>query len=64
MLKPNWFLTHVPAAGSQRPYMPLWADLAEQEARDPRPVTGPLQGWANAQSDVARATAKLERLAR
>jgi hypothetical protein len=30
-LGPNWFLTHTPAPGSERPYLPLSAQADTQE---------------------------------
>jgi hypothetical protein len=60
-LKPNWFLTHTPAKGSQRPYTPLRFEdsLSEGSAVPTKPKT-----LTSVQNEFKREQRRLERASR
>lgn len=61
MLQPNWFLTHIPAPGSDRYYRGLQSDTLEETGYEP--LSPPAKLSARAAAD-ARELSKLERAAR
>ncbi len=61
MLQLNWFLTHIPAQGSERPYAPKPVDFDDSREGDFGPREAPDATFAQIQSASARELSRLER---